>query len=125
MVNKNTVLLMSLLASGCNVASASSQTGIKKSTSYNYLKRLEAASLTPAVAMTMTEPALRQVLTVDRSANYGYCQPDYEDVYVRNNHRSELHESRMTLWKEYCRSVPKGARALSYAGFCKVGPPIA
>ena len=93
--------------------------GISKSTVQRYLDRIKQANLTLEQAIGLKPHDLETCLGVGAKVRSGFHEPDFETIYCRHNVRGKNRRTLKALWDSYRDSVPKGASALGYKGFCK------
>lgn len=93
--------------------------GISKSTVQRYLDRTKQANLTLEQAIGLKSHDLETCLGVGAKVRSGFHEPDFETIYCRHNVRGKNRRTLKALWDSYRDSVPKGASALGYKGFCK------
>lgn len=93
--------------------------GISKSTVQRYLDRIKQANLTLEQAIGLKSHDLETCLGVGAKVRSGFHEPDFETIYCRHNVRGKNRRSLKNLWDSYRATVPKGASALGYKGFCK------
>ena len=93
--------------------------GISKSTVQRYLDRIKQANLTLEQAIGLKSHDLETCLGVGAKVRSAFHETDFETIYCRHNVRGKNRRTLKALWDSYRDSVPKGASALGYKGFCK------
>ena len=105
--------------SGASRQAIAGELGISKSTVQRYLDRIKQANLTLEQAIGLNPNDLESRLGVGTGVRSGFHEPDFETVYCRHNVHGKNRRTLKALWDSYRDSVPKGASALGYKGFCK------
>lgn len=103
---------------GDSAQAIESQIGIPKSTVQRIVSRSLQADINFVKALQMDEASLMEVFAPKRRTVLDYSEPDWEDVYLQFAGGVRKISLR-TLWQEYVRNTPAGARCLSYPAFCK------
>ena len=105
--------------SGASWPTIDRELGISKSSVQRYLDRIKQANLPLDQAIGLKPNDLESRLSVGTGVRSGFHEPDFETVYCRHKVHGKNRRTLKALWDSYRNSVPKGATALGYKGFCK------
>lgn len=105
--------------SGASWPTIARELGISKSSVQHYLDRIKQANLPLEQAIGLKPNDLESRLSVGTGVRSGFHEPDFETVYSRHKVHGKNRRPLKALWDSYRNSVPKGATALVYKGFCK------